>query len=207
MDLSKLPKLSQTPPQADNAEPIPEPGSQKPPNNAPLSYRSPDSMEPVASISGGEVWFSTIVGLIFIFLSRSFPIWLVCTLTGRSFATGVIWNAGPKAGQPASYWELQGHTALSDMAIFLFGLAVIVEAAMYLVWLRNSNRLKAVTCVALALTALATGLNLVTTFVLWSQGIMPLISLLAVAFGGWMFVQQRGLLSWLRESETVRRSR
>ena len=202
MDLSKLPKLSQTPQPADNAEQTPEEASPQTPSRSVLDYRAP---EPVAPMSGGEVWFAAIVGVIFIFLSRSFPTWLIRTLTGKAFATGVVWNVGPKAGQPVAYWELQGHTALSDMAIFLFGIAVVFEAAMYLVWLRNSSRLQAVTWVALAMTALATGLNLLAVSVLWSDGITPLTSLLAVAFGGWMFVQQRGLLSWLRGTEATNR--
>ncbi len=196
MDLSRLPKLSETPKPADNDRPMPEPGV--------LDYRGPGISESRIPISAGEVWFAMIVGSIFILLSKSFPIWLISRLAGKPFPTGVIWSVGPKAGQPVEYWELQGHTALSDMSIFLFGVAVIIESLMYLVWLKRPTQLKAVAQVALAVTILATALNLMTSALLSSAGIMPLLSLMAAAFGGWMFVQQRGLLTWVREATQAR---
>lgn len=197
MDLSKLPKLSETPKPADNSEPMPGLGA----SGGQLNYRNPGTREPDVPISGGEIWFASIVGLIFIFLSRNFPSWLFCKLTGNIFSTGVNWVAGAKAGQPVAYWELQGHTALSDMSIFLFGLAVIIEALMYFVWLKSPVRLKGIAWMALAVTVLATGFNLITSVVLLSEGIMPLMSMLAAAFGGWMFVQQLGLLSWIGRTQ------
>ena len=108
------------------------------------------------------------------------------------------WTSGPKAGQEVDYFDLEGFTAWTDTAIFLFGLAMVLEAAMLTVVYSRLGGKVALTSVALLVTILATALNLVVCFKLFGAGIMPLMSALAVAFGGYMAVYEWRLLQQLR---------
>src|SRR5438874_1852693 len=111
MDLSKLPKLSQTP------EPPPQ-------ENAPSSnqqvpdYGRMDSSEFV----GAEVWLSAIIGLVFLLLGRRFGMYLLSLIAHRDFHTNVNWLSGAKAGQEVAYRELEGFVCYNESAMFLFGL-------------------------------------------------------------------------------------
>src|SRR5687768_9905560 len=113
MDFSQLPKMSKTPAPPPQAEP-PEMVASPTPSSAPPAYGVPYA-GPGAYYArpGGDlisIWISLIVGLICLMLGWSFARWLAAKASGNEFATGVNWVAGPKAGQPVSYFELQGGT-------------------------------------------------------------------------------------------------
>ena len=97
MDLSKLPKMSQTPP------PPPPPPSEPPqqPNPQPVEYR--DQISHVEAGVGGMVWVSVILGSLCIWLGRRFPSYLLAKLSGRGFHTETNWISGPKTGQEVGY--------------------------------------------------------------------------------------------------------
>src|SRR5215210_5274558 len=119
MDLSKLPKMSQTPPPPDSQ---PTPQGKPQPND----YR--DQIAHVEAGVGGMVWVSVILGAICIWLGRRFSSYLAAKVSGREFHTQTNWISGPKTGQEVAYWELVGSQAWTDASIFLFGLALILEA-------------------------------------------------------------------------------
>ena len=118
MDLSKLPKLSETPPP-------PAPPVESASNQEELSdHRRVDPSEMI----GAEVWLSAIIGLIFLLLGRRFAIYLFSVVSGKAFHTGVNWISGAKAGQEVGYRELEGFVFFNESAMFAFGLALIFEA-------------------------------------------------------------------------------
>lgn len=189
MDLSKLPKLAGRQ-SNDTSSVAPE---QIP--TAQAEGFSPGSSAH-QSASPGWVLISLIIGVIFLFMGQSFARWLIATSASQPFSTGVIWSVGPKAGQPVGYWDLQGATAWTDCGMFLFGLSAIVDAMAMLVFLRSHRpaaRAAAMT-IGVLFTALATVFNLVVCIKLFSLGILPLFSLLAVGLGGYFLLEQYPIL-------------
>jgi len=194
MDLSKLPKLSQTseaekqrtsPPQPDpmaDAQPRPPIGQPIPP-----TYADP--------IIGAEVWISAVLGLLFTYLGTTFARYLFAVLRAQPFHTGVDWTDGPKAGQEVAYFELQGYTALTDASLFLFGLALLADAAMLLIASGSLARRTWLVWLGFGLTLLALAFNLITCVMTLSAGIFPLFSFVAIAIGGYMAAYQWRLVS------------
>src|SRR5688572_1808735 len=121
MDLSKLPKMSQTPPLPPS----------EPPQSGDTQRPVPD-YQPVTLDAGvgGAVWISIAIGAILMLFGRSFAAYLWAKARGIPHNTGVNWTAGPKAGQVVDYWELQGYTGWTDAGIFIFGLAMVLEGIM-----------------------------------------------------------------------------
>jgi hypothetical protein len=223
MDLSKLPRLSKTEAgapdegtdspavRADPQPVVPTPFCRQ--CGAPLradarfcdSCGAPTAIDyasrPAASADpgvGAEAWVSALIGVILILVGRSFGGYLAATLTGQPYHTNVTWMQGPKEGQEVAYWELQGFTALSDSAIFLFGLTMVLEAVVLaLVNTRFKAKVSLVT-VALFVTVLVTAYNAVVALRLIASGILPITSLLAVAFGGYIAIYEWRLLQQLR---------
>ncbi len=119
MDLSKLPKLSDS---SQAPQPPPQVPEQAAPESHPVGYGG--YQRPPASI-GADIWFNVIVAIILLFLGRSFFSWSVAKMTGQTFHTNVTWTEGANAGNEVAYFDLQGLTAWTDTGMFLFGLAVL----------------------------------------------------------------------------------
>jgi hypothetical protein len=197
MDVSKLPRLSKSDPPPDNGTP---PGEVPPAQQAErLDYARP--LAPDVGFAG-TIWISLIVGLLLLYMGQNFAKWGIATLRGGTYRTNVEWTAGQKAGQPVAYWELQGFTALSDAAVFLFGLAMVLEAVA-LLYVHSRLRGKAgVLTVALVIAVLATVFNLYVAARLFAFG-LPLLPILAVAFGGYIVMYQWKLLQLLRTGQSA----
>jgi hypothetical protein len=134
---------------------------------------------------------------------RNFASYLLAKLKGAEFHTGVNWAVGPNAGQEVAYWDLQGATAWTETGIFLFGLAMIMEAvALAIVRSRRGGKRFIVT-LSLGVVVLATIINLVTAVKVLNAGPIPLISGLAVAFCGYMAMYQWKLLQLLTPGRTA----
>ena len=194
MDLSKLPRLSgdQKPadPQASAPLPAQTPGDPVPPRETLAYGRNVDR----ALRSGPEIWLSFAVGAILMFIGWEFAQWLFATLAGQVYDTGVNWTKGPMAGQRAAYWQIVGHQALSDSAMFLFGFAMVMEAVATLIASLLPRFFRPVIMGALLITIAMTLYNLIAVIVLMRDGITPLISMLAVAFGGYIAFGQGSML-------------
>ena len=141
----------------------------------------------------GSSWLSLIIGLVVMLMGWGFVKWATATLLGQPYDTGVTWQTGDRAGQSVAYWDLMGHQALSESALFLFGLACVLEAAAMAAYTRPRLRTATVS-VALLITLLATVYNVVACVVLFKDGITPLLSLLAVGFGGYMAFAEWAML-------------
>jgi hypothetical protein len=135
-------------------------------------------------------------------LGRSFARWAIAAMTGRPFDTGVTWaegnDAGHPAGQPVGYWDLEGFAALNDSALFLFGLAMVLEALVLALVFTKFRAKVPLILLAFGITVIATAYNLFVSFKLLTAGLIPLMSMLAVAFGGYIAVYEWRLLQQFR---------
>ena len=196
MDLSKLPKLSQT------AEAARKEGVDPPAAAAPVPPVGPTTnyQSQAGPVLGAEVWISLVLGLVFVFLGWTFVEYVATVARGQAFHTQVNWTEGPKAGQEVAYFELQGYTAWTDASMFLFGAALIADAAMLLVAAGSLGRRRWLVWAGFAITLMAVAMNAVTALMLMRVGIRPLLSLAAIAVGGYMAAYQWRLVSGRRGS-------
>jgi hypothetical protein len=204
MDVSKLPKLSNTQEQVRQEQAAATDAPQPP---APVLPRADSKVvpyqsghEPVTAGVGAEVWLSIILGLIFILIGKNFAAYSFAKLTGRTYHTGVNWVAGPNAGQEVAYPDLQGFVMLNDSAMLLFGLTLLLEAAVMAAMATRFAYKRALVTAALVLAVAATAFNLYAVVRLFSANVMPLISLLAAGFGGYIAAYQWRLLQSLPQS-------
>jgi hypothetical protein len=193
MDMSKLPRLSQT--NKDDA-PTPAPGGTPTPPVPDPDRTVPDyqprdrgGYDPGYSV-GAEVWISVIFAIVYMFIGFNFARYMAAKVTGGTYHTNVNWTAGEKAGQEVDYYDLQGGTAHSDSAMFLFGLALLLEAIAMLIAHTGAPGKKLFVGFALFVTLLATAYNLFVIVKLFGMGITPLMSVIAVAIGGYMATYQ-----------------
>lgn len=206
MDLSKLPKLSDTKAAEAELTPPTDPATAIPVQPLPptADYRRPATPPPPGL--GVDVWISTIMGVLFVFMGMTFARFAMAKLGHQPFHTGVNWTTGPLDGQEVDYFDLQGHTAWTDMGAFLFGLTLLFEAATKAaVVLMPGKASRALLLFATLLTFGTVALNLVAAGLLMHDGILPLLSGIAVAFGGWILADEwQTLKSTARPSSAAR---
>jgi hypothetical protein len=172
MDISKLPKLSNTPaPPPDSPEPSAPPPRTTPPIPAVAAFNI-----------GPEFWFNTIVGLLLLYLGRRFAAYLLARTFGRVFHTGIVDDQGTEVRYP----DLLGHLMLTEGGIFLFGLVVLLEAGLKAAAGLGYRIPAAITWTIFALAAFTTAFNIYVCSVFLREGSTPLLSGLAVAFGGFI---------------------
>jgi hypothetical protein len=185
MDISKLPKFSDSP--------LPPPPPNEPEPVAEMSARPYQS----AGI-GANVWVSVVIGLLMIFMGLNFGKFVVAKLTGQPYHTNYTWPAAPGTegpGPEVAYFDLQGFTAWSDMGEFLFGMVLLLEAAAKAaIAIRPGYTSRFILFLAVVLTLATVLLNLFVCYRLMSVQITPIISGLAVAFGGWIMVDEWRML-------------
>lgn len=188
MDLSKLPKLSNTP--------TPPPAAATEAQSAPAPIAPEQRVAPAIADGGigGVVWFNVVIAILLLFLGRDFARYGFARLRGQPYHTGVTWQVGDKAGTEVDYPDLQPYVMLTDAGLLFFGLAVLVEAALLAKFQLGRGVPRAVVMAAIALTAASTAFNLYVSARLMMDGTLPLFSGLAVAFGGYMIASEWQLL-------------
>jgi hypothetical protein len=170
MDLSKLRPMSETPPTPDPPQKV-------------------DSRPKGAALQSTSAFLSIVLGLVFVLLGSTFVKWLSTTLTGGEFDTGAIWQAGEKAGQKVSYFELMGGTAWTDLGVFVAGLSLMLDGVLILIALRSRRIVKPLVIAAVGCISLAAMINLGVSGFLFSIGITPIFSLVAVAVLAYVVVE------------------
>jgi hypothetical protein len=194
MDISKLPKLSKT--DAPATPPSPNDSSTATRAENVPDYRARGADEPPLSV--GEIWFSLIVGVIFLLLGGTFARYLVTRVTHQPFHTNVNWTAGPKTGQEVEYLELQGRPWLTDAGMFLIGLAIVLDALVRVCIYKQIRAARPLAYLTFAITIAAVLFNLYVVGTLMGT-MLPLLSLLAVAMGGYIaFVQWQVIKAFRR---------
>jgi hypothetical protein len=135
---------------------------------------------------------SLIIGLLLVGISRHFPIYLLDRLTGHTYHTGIFFvEDGNLTTNEVPYSQLEGFVMLTDLAIFAFGMALLCDGLMRaLCALLGRIARRLAMGLALCLTLCATLFNAYAAIKLLHADIMPLISGLAVAFGGYMAFEQ-----------------
>lgn len=179
MDLSKLPKLSNTP------APPPEVPASSDPANPPRPDILARYEQPVAAGRGAEAWISIGVGVILLFAFPNFTLWwihVVFHTKPPAFLPITDAMTGAEIPYPKSvfFW--------SDLCVDLFAYALVVEG-IALVFARRPGMVM----FALAVTAAAVLLNLYYMIRSFGEG-FPLVSAIAVVFGGYMGFYQWRLL-------------
>jgi hypothetical protein len=198
MDISKLPKLSKT--DAPPAPPSPDEAGAEPARAQSIpDYRPRGSDDPPLSV--GEIWFSVIVGVVFLLLGGTFARFLVTRITHQPFHTNVNWTAGPKTGQEVEYLELQGRPWLTDAGMFLIGLAIVLDALVRVCMYKQIRAARPLAYLTFAITLGAVLFNLYVVTTLMGS-MLPLLSLLAVAMGGYIAFMQWQIIRVFRRAAT-----
>jgi hypothetical protein len=183
MDLSKLPRLSETnkePPPASTPEldqPLP---AQRLPNVHPAAAYEPRAAEPVAA--SGDVWISLAVGVVLLLMQPRFLLWVSSRVFGTHF-NEFLKPDGAVVPYPQvpEFW--------GDLGPTLFAFVLILEG-ITLAFSRN----RAVLALAFGLTVLATGYNAIYLVMTYSTYGLALLSALAVVFGVYIARYQWTLL-------------
>jgi hypothetical protein len=167
MDLSKLPKLSNTP-----QPPTPE--------NPPMDDPSPTANPPSLGRSLIDVWISVGVGVFLLLWQPRFLQWLFSRLFHTHFDEFMLdGNIVPYQTLP-EFW--------SDLGPALFAIVLIADGLLIL------TRRRALVWAAFVLTLATTAFNLVWCVEsYWKYGFAPL-SFLAVIIGGWIMATQWRML-------------
>jgi zinc-ribbon domain len=150
-----------------------------------------------------DVWFSLVIGLVFLLLGRG--VFSDLAQIKGPHPTNLVWSEGtPKANQPVTPDELQPdkrkeydagleaerQQALTDGSMFLFGVALLVDAGTrLLVWLGLPGR-RMILALGILVMLAAVAFNVYTISRLMRAGITPLLSLICVAFGGYVLFTQ-----------------
>ena len=175
MDLSKLPKFSETKPQTASSQEIntdaqrPAPSDSQQFNASPMSHMA-------------EAWIGAIIGLVLVLYTRSFGMYLISLISHQPYHTGVEWTDGTNAGQEVPYPRLEGGTFYSDSSIFFFGVALLIGALAEALLGSRSRARRGIAWVSIACMFLATVYCLVAMVILFRFG-APLISILCVGVG------------------------
>ena len=190
IDPDKLPSMKRTPPAPEPAAPR-TPAADGPGVTPGVAGASPVpthvvEVGPTSRDLLVTAVIAFVLGLLFLALGQSFVRYLGAAAGGRKFETNVNWTSGDKAGQPVDYWELTGGTAWTDMGLAAMGAALLACGGLALLGLRlgGTGALK----LGLVLVGLATLLNLVAGFYVFSLGATPLVMIFAVAVGAVLLV-------------------
>jgi hypothetical protein len=171
MDISKLPKLSHTPP----------------PHNEP--HRSPEpAATPFIVRSLLEAWISLTVGLLLLLLNPTFIRYLLALARGEPFRPFIDRNLDYSA--TINFW--------SDLVVTLFAVVLMLHGVMLLLlpWLLrilHGFHFRVVLMPVLFFSALVTLANLI--YLVWTYTTygLPILSALAIIFGVMIVVSQWGI--------------
>ena len=196
MDLSKLPRMSNT------STPQPGPGDAPPPTDSPppqppaMVTTVPVAAPPSATSTqgtGAEAWISIALGLILLFI-QPFPKYAWSVVTRHAFDTGLIDST---TGEPLAYRSLPQYW--SDLSVSVFGLVLLLDGVVI-----GLTRRPAVVAAALCLTLIGTLMNLAYVVLTYRDSGLAILSAVAVAVGGYIALSQWRLLAMIRASRAQR---
>jgi hypothetical protein len=172
MDISKLPRLSETGKHAPAPSPAPDSEPQIP-------MAAPVKPEP-RSI-GADVWFSIAIGALILLMYPRFLQWVSSRVFGTHFNEFMLVGKVVPYPQVPEFW--------SDLGTTSFGLMLIIEGVA-LALLRRRGVLIA----AFGLTVVVTAYNLIYLVASFSKYGLALVSALAVIFGVYIAMYQWRML-------------
>jgi hypothetical protein len=182
MDLSKLPRMSQTPPPPPEAAPEPPPAGAGAAGAPQSAYRQEAGYAAEPAPSFAEAWISIAIGLILLFATSALR--LIQYLMSPSTFT---WTFNDEKGAPIKY--TQTVFIWGDAAMLLFALVLILEGLLLF------TRKPGLIALAFGLTVITVALNLFFLMMMMSRGYgFQLASAIAVAFGVYIAIFQWNLL-------------
>ena len=196
MDMSKLPRMSQTPPppaevtpELSNDEARSAPGI--PAAQAQRAYRQEVDYGTEPTVSLAEAWISIAIGLILMFVSTAGR--FLEYLTSSNFS----WNFTDPTGAPLPY--RQTVFVWGDVAIFAVSLLLIIDGLILF------TRKPALVTIAFAFTVVTVLMNFFYVVRMMNGYGFQLWSAIAVAFGVYIALFQWRLLQSLRMSRAFAR--
>ena len=174
MDVSKLPKLSQTPRPAGDGPPPPDPN--------PNDERHPHYYPADRVTVGGEAWISMIIGAVILLSNQNFNYWLA----GHTDRIPPVIDS-----TNATIPYVQSYFFVRDLSLFAFGAALLLDGVLLLIMRPWSILL------GLTVTIIATLLNLYTAVRFHTGFGLQLFAILAVIFGLYTALYQWKLLRLL----------
>jgi hypothetical protein len=196
MDMSKLPRMSQTPPPPPDATPEPSADEGRATRGVAAehpqrAYRQEVDYAAEPAVSLAEAWISIAIGLILMFVSTAGR--FLEYLTSSNFS----WNFTDPTGAPLPY--RQTVFFWGDVAIFAFSLLLIVDGLILF------TRKPALVTIALAFTIITVLMNFIYVVRMMNGYGFQLWSAIAVAFGVYIAIFQWRLLQSLRISRAFAR--
>jgi len=196
MDMSKLPRMSQTPPPPPENDPPPPPSAAAAaaaPQQSAYRQELGYAAEPAPSFA--EAWISIAIGLILLFIFPMFWQWLISKVSNYKppFLPITDVNTGAEIPYTQSIFFF-GH-----LCVFAFALVLIIDGLILF------TRRPALLMLAFAFTIITTAMNFIHVANETMQGRgFPLISGLAFAFGVYIAIFQWKLLQAHRLSRSGR---
>lgn len=189
MDMSKLPRMSQTPPPPPAAsEPAQEEGGRATRGVAAMDYSY--TSEPAPSFA--EAWISIAIGVILLFIYPYFWQWLISLVSNYQPPFLPITDS---TGAVVPY--TQSIFFFSNLCIFAFALVLITDGLVLF------TRRPALLMLALGFTVVTAAMNFISVVIETMQGRgLPIASALAFAFGVYIAMFQWKLLQSLRMTRT-----
>lgn len=152
-----------------------------------------------------DIWISIIIGLLFLFLGWDYARYTGSRIFHTPYHTGIVWNEGPKANQEVAVSELEpekraafDQQMMTSGALLFFACSLLIDGLVrVLAWARVPGG-RAFVAIGLCITLFALCYNLYVCMRLLKAGVTPLLSLICVAFGGyiafsqWMTFQMMG---------------
>jgi len=183
MDLSKLPRLSET----DKQTPPPQAQSDPAPALRPLTY---EYAQPPALASAADAWINIAIGAILLLMNPRMLQWIGSRIFGSQFnefmkpdGTVVPYPQVPE------FW--------SDLGPTLFAIVLIAQGIMTAALPRRRPILLAI----FGLTVIATAFNFIYLITSYSTHGLAMVSALAVVFGVYMAIQQWSVLQATRPAQ------
>ncbi len=173
MDLSKLPRLSET----NKHAPTPQPPTESPPSVPPAQ----PAHRQLGSPAGAEAWITIAVGVIILLMYPRFLQWACSRLFGTHFNEFMRDGAIVPYTQVPEFW--------ADLGPTTFGIMLIFEGLVLALAPR-----RALVRPAFVLTVAVTIFNFVYLVKTYAQYGLALVSALAVAFGVYIALHQWKLL-------------
>jgi hypothetical protein len=182
MDMSKLPRMSQSP------APPPPPVSDQPSTTSPDALNYESRLADTGGSTAAEAWISIAIGAILMLMSPR--IWQYLFSSADAFAQK--WTFSDTSGAPLPYTK--SVFFWGDLAITTFALVLVIEGLVL-----AFARTRPLVLIALLFTVITVALNLVYLIAMMNMGYgLQILSALAVAFGVYIALFEWRLLQALR---------
>jgi uncharacterized membrane protein YuzA (DUF378 family) len=146
-----------------------------PPPSAPVQFQHK------APIDSFRLLLSAVFAVIFLGMGARAIQFLVATVSGKDFPTGLQWTDG----RPVKYFEIQGFAAITEIGLCIVGLVLLLDVLATIVRRRPLSR------VVMVLAGFAIAWNLFVCFKCFTAtpSLFPIVSIVAAAIAGFTLLE------------------